>query len=101
MGATRPKDLPQVPVVRELPGLSSFNVSSWNALAAPGKTPAAVVERLSAEVARILAEPEMVQRLAGFNVEAKSSTPAALSQLLDTEIKRWGELIQKVGIPLQ
>jgi tripartite-type tricarboxylate transporter receptor subunit TctC len=52
-------------------------------------------------VARILAEPEMVQRLAGFNVEAKSSTPAALSQLLDTEIKRWGELIQKVGIPLQ
>ena len=101
MGAARPKDLPQVPVVRELPGLSSFNVSSWNALAAPGKTPKDVVDRLSAEVAHVLADPEMVQRLAGFNVEAKASSPAQLAQLLDNDIKRWGEVIQKAGIPQQ
>ncbi len=101
MGAARPKDLPQVPVVRELPGLSSFNVSSWNALAAPGKTPKDVVDRLSAEVAQVLADPEMVQRLAGFNVEAKASSPAQLAQLLDSDIKRWGEVIQKAGIPQQ
>jgi tripartite-type tricarboxylate transporter receptor subunit TctC len=101
MGASRPKDLPQVPVVRELPGLSSFNVSSWNALAAPGKTPKDVVDRLSAEVAKVLADPEMVQRLAGFNVEAKASSPAQLAQLLDSDIKRWGEVIQKAGIPQQ
>ena len=48
MGANRPKDQAQVPVVRELPGLSNFNVSSWNALAAPGKTPPAIVQRLNA-----------------------------------------------------
>jgi tripartite-type tricarboxylate transporter receptor subunit TctC len=90
-----------VPVVRELPGLSNFNVSSWNALAAPGKTPRDVVDRLSAEVAKVLADPEMVQRLAGFNVEAKASSPAQLAQLLDSDIKRWGEVIQKAGIPQQ
>jgi tripartite-type tricarboxylate transporter receptor subunit TctC len=101
MGAKRPKDQPQVPVVRELPGLSNFNVSSWNALAAPGKTPKAVVDRLSVEVAKVLSEPEMVQRLAGFNVEAKASTPAQLAQLLDADIKRWGDVIKKAGIPLQ
>jgi len=101
MGATRPKDQPQVPVVRELPGLSNFNVSSWNALAAPAKTPKAVVDQLSAEVAKVLSEPEMVQRLAGFNVEAKASTPTQLAQLLDTDIKRWGDVIQKAGIPQQ
>ena len=101
MGAARPKDLPQVPVVRELPGLSSFNVSSWNALAAPGKTPKDVVDRLSVEVAHVLADSEMVQRLAGFNVEAKASSPAQLAQLLDSDIKRWGEVIQKAGIPQQ
>ena len=101
MGATRPKDQPQVPVVRELPGLSNFNVSSWNALAAPGKTPKDVVDRLSAEVAKVLADPEMVQRLAGFNVEAKASSPAQLAQLLDSDIKRWGEVIQKAGIAQQ
>jgi tripartite-type tricarboxylate transporter receptor subunit TctC len=90
-----------VPVVRELPGLSSFNVSSWNALAAPGKTPPAVVARLNAEVVKVLADPAMVQRLAGFNVQAQSSTSGQLAQLLDADIKRWSEVIQKAGIPQQ
>ena len=101
MGANRPKDQPQVPVVRELPGLSNFNVSSWNALAAPSKTPKAAVDRLSAEVANILANPAMVQRLAGFNVQAQASTPTQLAQLLDSDIKRWTEVIQKAGIAQQ
>ena len=101
MGANRPKDQPQGPVVRELPGLSNFNVSSWNALAAPGKTPKAVLDRLSAEVAKVLADPAMVQRLAGFNVQAQSSTPGQLAQLLDSDIKRWTEVIQKAGIAQQ
>jgi quinolinate synthase len=55
--------------VSELPGLSSFNVSSWNALAAPGKTPAAVVNRLNAELVKVLATPDMVQRLAADHPE--------------------------------
>jgi tripartite-type tricarboxylate transporter receptor subunit TctC len=101
MGAKRPKDLPQIPVVRELPGLSDFNVSSWNALAAPGKTPAAVISRLNTELVKVLAMPDMVQRLAGFNVQAQSSTPTQLAQLLDADIKRWTDVIQKAGIPQQ
>lgn len=101
MGANRPKDQPQVPVVRELPGLSNFNVSSWNALAAPGKTPANVVSRLNAEVVKVLTDPAMVQRLAGFNVQAQSSSSAQLAQLLDSDIKRWTEVIQKAGVPQQ
>lgn len=98
MGETRPKDMPQTPTVRELSGLSNFNVSSWNALAAPAKTPKAVVDRLSHELAKILAQPELVQRLAGFNVQAKASTPAQLAQLLDSDIKRWSEVIAKAGL---
>jgi tripartite-type tricarboxylate transporter receptor subunit TctC len=70
-------------------------------LAAPGKTPKAVVDRLSADVAKVLAEPEMVQRLAGFNVQAKASTPAQLAQWLDADIQRWSDVIQKAGIPQQ
>ncbi|WP_416546680.1 Bug family tripartite tricarboxylate transporter substrate binding protein [Limnohabitans sp. DCL3] len=101
MGASRPQDLPHVPVVRELPGLSGFDVSSWNALAAPGKTPQALVERLSAEVNKVVTAPDMVQRLASFNVQAKASTPAQLAQWLDSDIKRWTEVIQKAGIPQQ
>ena len=101
MGDQRPKDMPGVPTVRELPGLSNFNVSSWNALAAPGKTPKAIVDRLSAEVAKVIAQPEMVQRLAGFNVRAQSSTPAQLAHLLERDIVRWTEVIQRAGIAQQ
>lgn len=98
MGENRPKDWPQTPVVRELPGLSNFNVSSWNALAAPAKTPKTIIERLNAEVTRILSMPEIVQKLASFHVQARHSTPAQLAQLLDTDIRRWSEVIQKAGL---
>ena len=98
MGESRPKDLPQTPTVRELQGLINFNVSSWNALAAPAKTPKAAIDRLSQELSKILAQPEMIQRLAGFNVQAKASTPAQLAQLLDSDIKRWAEVITKAGL---
>ena len=98
MGEQRPKDMPQVPTLRELPGLSNFNVSSWNALAAPGKTPKAVVERLSVELGKILAQPDMVQRLAGFNVKAQANSPAQLGLLLERDIARWSDVIQRIGI---
>jgi tripartite-type tricarboxylate transporter receptor subunit TctC len=49
----------------------------------------------------VLALPEMVQRLAGFNVQAKASTPAQLAQLLDSDIKRWSEVIAKAGLTPQ
>jgi tripartite-type tricarboxylate transporter receptor subunit TctC len=52
-------------------------------------------------VAKVLADPAMVQRLAGFNVQAQSSTPNQLSQLLDSDIQRWTEVIQKAGIVQQ
>jgi tripartite-type tricarboxylate transporter receptor subunit TctC len=52
-------------------------------------------------VAKVLADPVMVQRLAGFNVQAQSSNPTQLAQLLDSDIKRWTEVIQKAGIALQ
>lgn len=101
MGEHRPKDMPQVPVLSELPGLSTFNVSSWNALAAPAKTPKAVVDRLNAEVAKVLAQPDMVQRLAAINVRAQHSTPAQLGQLLERDIARWSDVIAKAGIAPQ
>ena len=101
MGEQRPKDMPNIPTVRELPGLSQFQVASWNALAAPAKTPRTVIERLNQELAQLLKEPETVQRLAGFQVRAQYSSPAQLAQLLDREIVRWADVIQRAGIVAQ
>lgn len=71
------------------------------ALAAPSKTPPAVVQRLNADVVKVLAAPDLVQRLAGFNVQAQSSTPAQLAQWLEADIARWRDVIQTAGIAQQ
>ncbi len=101
MGEQRPADLPDTPTVKELPQMGGLVVSSWNALAAPAKTPKPIIDRLSSEVSQVLADPELIKRLAGLQVMAKSSSPAQLGQLLDRDIVRWSEVIKKAGIPLQ
>jgi tripartite-type tricarboxylate transporter receptor subunit TctC len=101
MGDTRPADLPNVPLVSSQAGLSSFNVSSWNALAAPARTPSAVIARLNLEAHKALNHPDVKKRLADLNVLAKHSSPEQLGRLLDTDIVRWSDVIQKAGIPKQ
>ena len=92
--------LPDVKTIAEQ-GFKGYEAVSWGGLLAPPGTPKAVVDRLSAEVAKVLSEPDMVKRLAGFNVQAQSSSSAQLAKWLDADIQRWGDVIQKAGIPPQ
>jgi tripartite-type tricarboxylate transporter receptor subunit TctC len=101
MGESRVAEHPQVPAVRELPGLGKLQVSSWNALAAPARTPAAVIDRLHREVIAVLAQRATVDRLAALGVQARASTPQQLSQWLDAEIRRWSGVIAAAGIARQ
>ncbi len=101
MGDTRPADLPGVGLVSSQAGLSSFQVASWNALAAPARTPAAVIARLNAEAQKALSHPDVKRRLADLNVSARHSSPEQLGRLLDAEIVRWSDVIQKAGIARQ
>ena len=100
-GNTRPADLPSVGLVSSQAGLSSFQVASWNALAAPARTPAAVIARLNAEAQKALSHPDVKRRLADLNVSARHSSPEQLGRLLDAEIVRWSDVIQKAGIVRQ
>jgi tripartite-type tricarboxylate transporter receptor subunit TctC len=74
-------------------------VSSWNALAAPAKTPKDVIARLNKEVQAALAHPDVKKKLFELNVQAKGSSPEKLGELLGSEIKRWSEVISKAGVP--
>lgn len=100
MGDKRAPGLPDVGTVQEA-GVSRFSVSSWNALALPAKTPAAIVSRLERELALALQSPEVKNRLAELHVEAKASSAAQAKDLLSSEIKRWGEVIDTARIPRQ
>ena len=99
-GEQRPEDM-DVPALSELPGVSSFNVSSWTPPPATGKTPKAVVDHLSAEVAKVMTQTDTVQQLAGLHVSAQSSPSAQLARLLERVMARWSEVIQKANIALQ
>jgi tripartite-type tricarboxylate transporter receptor subunit TctC len=102
LGGTRSNTLPQVPTAAETSrSLAHFDVTSWNGLAAPAKTPAPVIERLNRELQAVLADAAVKAKLAALDVEARGGTPQQLGALLASETRRWGEVIARAGIPKQ
>lgn len=99
-GKKRSIALPEVPTAVEA-GVKDFQASSWNALAVPGKTPRPVIERLNKDIVAALAKPDVRKKLADLNIDADPSTPDEAAQLLASDIKRWGAVIEKAGIPKQ
>lgn len=99
-GEKRSVMLPDVPTARES-GLPNYVASSWNALAAPAKTPRDVIARLNREIVAAVNSPEVSKKLHDLNVEARASTPEQASELLGSEIKRWGDVIVRAKIPKQ
>jgi tripartite-type tricarboxylate transporter receptor subunit TctC len=92
--------LPNVPTVTES-GLPGYQASSWNGIAAPARTPKAVIDRLNREINAALAVPEVKQRLQDLGVEARASTPEALKELLVAEIAKWRAVIERANIEKQ
>lgn len=99
-GLKRSTSLPDVPTARES-GLPSINAASWNALAVSAKTPKDIIAKLNAAATTALATPDVKKRLADLGVEAGASSPEVLSELLNAEIKRWGDVITRANIPRQ
>jgi len=89
--------LPGVPSVAEQ-GVTGFDVSAWNALYAPRGTPAAIITRLNAEVAKVLAQPEVQQRLLQLGHEPVGGTTAELAAFEKSEREKWGPIIKKAGL---
>ena len=87
---------PGVPIVAAtLPG---FEVETWIGLVTVKDTPAQVVARLHQEATQALNSPEVVGKLRGLGADVRSSTPEAMRTLVTSEIKRWGQVIDKAGI---
>ena len=99
-GERRAAGFPEIPTAKES-GLPTYVAASWNALAAPAKTPKDVINRLNKEVTAALNAPEVKKKLHDLNVEATPSTPAQTSELLASDIKRWGDVITRAKIPKQ
>jgi len=99
-GDKRAAVLPDVPTAKEA-GVANLSAASWNALAAPAKTPRAVIDRLHKEAAAAVNSSEVKKKLAELNVDAQAASPEQTAALLASEIKRWGDVIVRAKIPQQ
>ena len=99
-GEKRAAVLPDVPTAKES-GLPAFVASSWNALAAPAKTPKDVIARLNKDIALALTNSDIKKKLHELNVEALPGTPEQAAALLASETKRWSDVINAAKIPKQ
>lgn len=91
---TRSAVLPEVPTVAEQ-GMPKFEAVSWYALMAPAGTPAAVIDKISAEATKVLQRPENREKFAGLGMTAVGGKPAALAATIRTESERWADVIRK------
>ena len=92
-GKQRSSAMPNLPTMAEA-GYPQLDSGAWMGLLAPAGTPAAVVGRLNAEVAKVLKDPELIKKLADQAVELSSSTPEQFGALVRSEHDKWGKVIR-------
>jgi tripartite-type tricarboxylate transporter receptor subunit TctC len=91
--------MPELPTIAKA-GLPGFETVAWFGVLAPAGTPPEIVNRLSAEIAKIAKSPEMRERLVAMGAEPVGGTPEAFKAVIDRDIAKWKPLAQKVGIKI-
>ncbi len=100
LAVTTPKRTPLAPDTPTMieSGVPKFESVSWQAIYAPKGTPQPIVQRLNAEIVKILKTPEARERLGNtIGMELVGSSPQELTALMQREIPRWAELVKKSG----
>jgi tripartite-type tricarboxylate transporter receptor subunit TctC len=93
--ASRTAAAPQLPTVQEA-GLPGYEATLWFAMLAPAGTPAAIVNRLSQDINKVLGQPAMRQRFSTGDVTP--STPEELAGLIQREIPKWRKVLESAKI---
>jgi tripartite-type tricarboxylate transporter receptor subunit TctC len=94
--AKRSSALPDTPTIAES-GVPGFEASSWFAIFAPAKTPKEIVDKLNAEVLKILADPEVQSRFAEIGGEIRMYKPDELRAFVQSEIEKWAKVVKASG----
>jgi len=92
--------LPDVPTMMES-GVKDFDVNAWNGLAAPAKTPKAIIDRLNKEVNAVLALPDVQKRFQDLGIDPRGGTPAELRNKLFSEVDKWTSLVNTMNMERQ
>ena len=95
--ATRSAVLPDVPTMIEA-GVPGFEITAWFGLMAPGGTPQPLIQKISADVARIVATPEVQERILSQASEPVGNRPEEYAAFITTEIVKWRDLIKQTNM---
>ncbi len=96
-GLKRSPSVPEVPMMVEA-GVNNFEITAWFGFMAPGTTPPALMQRISADVARIVATPELQQRILADASEPVGSNPEDYAAFIRTEIVKWREAVRQTNM---
>ena len=100
LAVTSPKRSPAVldiPTIAES-GLPGYSMMAWWGLLAPAATAKAIVSQLQAEVARMLKEPALRERLAAVGIDAVGSSPEEFGAYVRQEIRTWSKVVKEAGV---
>jgi tripartite-type tricarboxylate transporter receptor subunit TctC len=96
--AKRIPNLPDIPTLDEA-GVKGFESGTWNAIAAPPKTPAAIVTKLNKAVNEVLNSPDVQDKFSKITLHAAGGTPAEAAAFIKKETQVWGEVIKEAHVP--
>lgn len=97
---SRPKSLAQYPTIAES-GVSGFESTSWGGVLAPAGTPAPVIASLHDHIVKVLAMPDVRDRLSKLGADVVASTPDEFAIYLQSEITKWSDVIKSAGVNVE
>jgi tripartite-type tricarboxylate transporter receptor subunit TctC len=96
-GDTRFPTLPQVPTFAEA-GLPGFRLQPWQGIFVPARTPKPIIDRLAAEISRIVMLPDITERITGWGSQPLVSTPEEFAALMAADFRKFAEIIKTANI---
>ena len=103
LGVTSVRRSPVMPDVKTIAesGVPGFDTSTWYGMLAPAGTPRAIVDRLNAEIVRILQLPDVRERLSAEAFELPADTPDQFASIIKSEMSRWAKLVKETGARIE
>lgn len=98
-GAKRSSSLPDMPTISES-GIPGFEAASWGGVMGPAGLPTEIVNKLNADIIKILKMPDVAEKLSGLGAEIVGSTPQEFDLYLKNEIQKWGKVARDNNIQL-
>ena len=98
LGDQRLRSLPDVPTAKE-GGIDNCEATSWHGMLAPGGTPRDIINRLNAEWIRMVAMPDIKEKLENAGLMPVSGTPEQYSEFIKAESEQWAKVVKEANIP--